>query len=489
MSHVLAPWAISLLLSSAVPDHPPGTVDPSRDLCAAICGSGYGTPDLNSDGRVDFCDAMIFATDFITESDNPRSDFNDDGEVNLTDDYLFVNCTCPICPTGPLPLPVATTGTATIGVYFDPLGTVSTLTGQGPGIIDFYVVAHGISLPGLSGYTYQLDAGSVWLFVSEQDWPPDSYFISAGASAPHTASRGGEALCLSGDAVVLGHYELAFVGGQDVELRLDGADICIAPSESPSYVACGDSCNWTYFASNPTVAVINPTDFNNNGIGDRFEVDTTQFYRFTGVPVDWSMGVRGPDGAGFHHQIPNNSVPVGAGVAELAEAFVDWFNSLASTVHATIWDPGFGPGGFSVTVPGAQGFELGVGPPTGPNCWMPPVTQCDFGPIIEQLAAPTGTDPAISRPAARLTNYPNPFNPSTMIAFDLAARAQSTLRVFDSAGRAVRTLLDGELLEAGHREVHWDGRDDAGNPMPAGVYHFRLTAGVASQSRPMVLLK
>lgn len=85
-------------------------------------------------------------------------------------------------------------------------------------------------------------------------------------------------------------------------------------------------------------------------------------------------------------------------------------------------------------------------------------------------------------------NYPNPFNPSTTIEFNLDRPARATLRVYNSLGQQVRTLVNRSLGVGAHR-VQWDGRDDKGKPMPSGVYVYRLVAGEFSQERKMVLVR
>jgi len=85
-------------------------------------------------------------------------------------------------------------------------------------------------------------------------------------------------------------------------------------------------------------------------------------------------------------------------------------------------------------------------------------------------------------------NYPNPFNPTTHLRFDLDKPARATLRIFDPRGRLVRTLMDGPV-PAGTHTAQWDGADDAGNPMSSGVYVGRLTTAWSMQSRKMILLR
>jgi hypothetical protein len=85
-------------------------------------------------------------------------------------------------------------------------------------------------------------------------------------------------------------------------------------------------------------------------------------------------------------------------------------------------------------------------------------------------------------------NYPNPFRPSTEIAFTLAESASVTLQVYDVLGRRVATLVDGELPTGTHT-VTWDGGDDAGRRVASGTYLYRLETGSQSLSRTMTLLK
>lgn len=87
-------------------------------------------------------------------------------------------------------------------------------------------------------------------------------------------------------------------------------------------------------------------------------------------------------------------------------------------------------------------------------------------------------------------NYPNPFNPSTSISFDLPTTSKVTLTVFSLLGEKVRTILSGEMNQAGTKIVNWDGRDDFGNPIPSGVYFYQLqTNNGINLVRKMTLLK
>ncbi len=83
---------------------------------------------------------------------------------------------------------------------------------------------------------------------------------------------------------------------------------------------------------------------------------------------------------------------------------------------------------------------------------------------------------------------PNPFNPSTMIRFDLPVAGGVRLRVHDVAGRLVRTLLDADF-PAGSHEAAWDGRDEAGRALASGSYFARLSAGGRTRTVRLALVR
>ena len=85
-------------------------------------------------------------------------------------------------------------------------------------------------------------------------------------------------------------------------------------------------------------------------------------------------------------------------------------------------------------------------------------------------------------------NHPNPFNNSTTVAYTLAERGQARLVIYNRLGQQCRLLYEG-LHDAGESSVTWDGTDDSGRPLAAGLYLVELTAGSQRQSRKMVLLR
>ena len=93
------------------------------------------------------------------------------------------------------------------------------------------------------------------------------------------------------------------------------------------------------------------------------------------------------------------------------------------------------------------------------------------------------------RPTRLFPNTPNPFNPTTTIAFELGREAHARLDVYDARGALMRTLVDGKQ-PAGVRRVSWDGTDADNQALASGVYFYRLTVdGRTIETRKMVLLK
>jgi hypothetical protein len=80
-------------------------------------------------------------------------------------------------------------------------------------------------------------------------------------------------------------------------------------------------------------------------------------------------------------------------------------------------------------------------------------------------------------------NFPNPFNPSTQITYDLAAGTNVSLQVFDLLGREVATLVNG-AQSAGHYEVNFEAKG-----LPSGMYFYRLETSQFSDMKKMMLLK
>jgi hypothetical protein len=102
----------------------------------------------------------------------------------------------------------------------------------------------------------------------------------------------------------------------------------------------------------------------------------------------------------------------------------------------------------------------------------------------------TGLDgPVIPARFALYQNAPNPFNPETLIRYDVpAGGGPVSLRIYDVGGRLVRVLIDGTQAP-GAKRILWNGRNDRGEAVATGVYFYRLNAPEFEQTRKMLLLR
>ena len=85
-------------------------------------------------------------------------------------------------------------------------------------------------------------------------------------------------------------------------------------------------------------------------------------------------------------------------------------------------------------------------------------------------------------------NYPNPFNPVTTLRYDLPEDALVNITIYDIMGRIVRTLINSQQ-NAGFKSIQWNATNDAGSPLSAGLYLYKIQADNFVQTRKMVLLK
>ncbi len=103
--------------------------------------------------------------------------------------------------------------------------------------------------------------------------------------------------------------------------------------------------------------------------------------------------------------------------------------------------------------------------------------------IHEQIVSTTPGAAPVPMEFALHTPYPNPFNPTTMIRYDVKEAGLVSLKVFDLLGREVATLVYG-TVPAGSHSIEWDAGD-----LPSGVYLCRMEAQDFIQTRKVVLLK
>lgn len=129
------------------------------------------------------------------------------------------------------------------------------------------------------------------------------------------------------------------------------------------------------------------------------------------------------------------------------------------------WDGGLGSGGWGLVPLGeTEDYLLAVG----------------------DIVDVAGGTPPVDR--VRLRAAPNPFRAGTELRFALAEAADATLDIFDVSGRRIRSLLTGRQ-EAGVHVVHWDGRDQRGTEVAAGIYFARFAGAGVRRTIRLTALK
>jgi hypothetical protein len=109
--------------------------------------------------------------------------------------------------------------------------------------------------------------------------------------------------------------------------------------------------------------------------------------------------------------------------------------------------------------------------------------------VITGWSGVTGVSSSPTNFRCRLhQNHPNPFNPSTIIRYELATSGHVTLRVYDVSGTLVKVLEDRDL-QPGRYETGWNGENDHGESVSSGVYFYRLKADGKTLTKKMILLK
>jgi hypothetical protein len=85
-------------------------------------------------------------------------------------------------------------------------------------------------------------------------------------------------------------------------------------------------------------------------------------------------------------------------------------------------------------------------------------------------------------------NYPNPFNPETIIKFSLEKESLVSIEIYNIRGARVKTLVKG-VMNRGNHNIKWNGVDDLGKPVGSGLYLYRMKTGEYVDVKKMLLLK
>ena len=170
----------------------------------------------------------------------------------------------------------------------------------------------------------------------------------------------------------------------------------------------------------------------------------------------------------------------------LVELIVDLNNDLAefhvnsSTIHSWTWTLGASGGGSPLRLDANDFF----GATANDEMYVDDY----YFRLDTTFTGISSNESQLPKEFALNQNYPNPFNPTTTITYALKENAQVTLKIYNTLGQEVRTLINARQ-EAGYKQVVWDGLNTAGARVASGIYIYRIEAGNFVQARKMVLMK
>ena len=175
-----------------------------------------------------------------------------------------------------------------------------------------------------------------------------------------------------------------------------------------------------------------------------------------------------------------------------------WEASEAADFHSYLiyrdWNEDFvpGPDNLVTTLRETAWFDEAGGMSGDPFSAFYMIAAQDSAGNVGEVAAPehtTSVEDLVPTRYALYKNVPNPFNPLTTIKYDLPRPSRVSLRIFDVSGRLVRVVVGSDMQQPGRHEAVWNGRDDSGRGVAAGLYFYRLTADSFTDTQRMLLVK
>ncbi len=108
---------------------------------------------------------------------------------------------------------------------------------------------------------------------------------------------------------------------------------------------------------------------------------------------------------------------------------------------------------------------------------------------LTEISLPTPVTDPVHTPNINDVCYPNPFRNSTTIKFEVNSPASTSITVYNIKGQVVRHLVQSQKFSPGEQTIIWDGQDDRGRTVPAGIYFYKIRSGWYSSTKKMILIK
>ena len=335
----------------------------------------------------------------------------------------------------------------------------------------------------LSPYWYNRGAGCFEAWVTNTLTISNSKFINN----THYSEDGWANIRVSGitdepDAVVeidncLFANNHTYGGARDINLgRLSGLSIvnCTFANNVGTYIG------FLHLLSVDSSRIVNSLFSNNSAYYEiRAAYDTIVenclfsrtnniYSTYNGMPLNW--GVNNITGADPLFVGDDPSLPTSYYLC------ADDINGYSPAIDAGTMDASILPSGYTIPPYDAFGNNRVYGSGIDIGCYE---SQGDTGVEDNELAAID---------AWQLSNYPNPFNPSTTISYSLPEAGLVHVSVYNAKGRLVKTLVN-DHKTAGNHSVIWDGKDDNGSVVSSGVYFYRMITPGKVLTNKMLMIK
>ena len=111
------------------------------------------------------------------------------------------------------------------------------------------------------------------------------------------------------------------------------------------------------------------------------------------------------------------------------------------------------------------------------------------GNFVEEPQVGINEECIMNNEKCRLTNYPNPFNPTTNICFQLSETDKINLSIYNIKGALIKKLINDKIFSKGIHSIQWDGKNNKGEEVNSNVYIYRLRVGNKSISKKMLLVR
>jgi len=232
---------------------------------------------------------------------------------------------------------------------------------------------------------------------------------------------------------------------------------------------CSIQVDWDFSLSEPVIEVMGPD--NEWNPGDTISV-AMDFCNNTDIAHNWYPGV---------------TIESDSSLTSLHSGHIWFYAMFADTCHAISWGVIANTSIISDTVVTFSAYPEALNCQNQPEYCIDSDTLTFEIPIVVQVVS-AQPENFIPKVFTLHHNYPNPFNPTTTLRYDLPEDAMVNITIYDMMGHVVKTMVNSQQ-NSGFKSIQWNATNDKGQPVSAGLYLYTIQAGEFRQTKKMVLLK